>query len=418
MLVSESIPFELVGLFVLWPEDYAKYRSTFEPAWLPTSLQPAIFYMDDCEDLGETWDIGVMANTLQVSRTDIMRWTEIAPSPYVHAYVKRIEILRDSFFSQRMTLMTEPLEADELLAEWNDYKPKKAIELEDPFALALERIDTRVANVAPELPMPSKRLNDATGGFIKGKFHVIAGATSHAKTTFAVNCVLEALRNRKKVLYLDYEMSEADIVFALTACNKTHPIGDLRLSRDKELSVKSKRAVMETKERFKDLIQIRVGAKWQEIVDAIDTFNPDMVVIDHIQIFGQVMPEKKGASSAYHLSDLARKLSRLALEKNVAMVVLSQVNRNAKGRMPNLSELKESGGIEENANLALMCYYGYRDTMDETKKTELLIQTAKNRNGGNEIFGLHFNVECGKITGKAHDYSEVPEPFTDRYPIN
>ena len=405
---TETVAMDLVAMFTLDPDSFGDFHEQLRPHWFPAQLQASVKYMDEAHGKGEPWDLHLLAYRTGVEIGDIVRWTERCPILKPDNFASRIRIVRDSYFRDQVALTSDREEADELIEEWQSFTTDTG---DDPgpdiYAEAVERITHRIQNPEPELPLPSQYLNQQTGGFTKGKFSVIAAPTSHNKTTFVVNCVLNALRRRNRVLYLDYEMGAPDILFSLLAIEKNIPIADLRLSRDKTKAAKAIQHLAGLRDRYQNNLRILEGAKWPDIIRAIDNFKPDMVVVDHIQIFGQVMPQPSGSSSAYHLSDISRKLSRLAHEKNVAMVVLSQVNRQSKGRMPVLAELKESGGIEENAHLALILYWPYRD--DPTKqalKNELKIFVAKNRNGPCEIGRLFVKPETGLITAMAADDSQ------------
>ena len=120
-------------------------------------------------------------------------------------------------------------------------------------------------------------------------------------------------------------------------------------------------------------------------------------------------------SRQQEISTISRYLKSLARELNVPVVVLSQLNRSAEireGHRPRMSDLRESGSIEQDADVILLLHredYYHRGEPDyeETNKAEIII--AKQRNGPTGTVELLFNGRCTRFEELAPEY--VQEPF-------
>jgi len=128
------------------------------------------------------------------------------------------------------------------------------------------------------------------------------------------------------------------------------------------------------------------------------TKNTGIIFIDYLQIIRAIMLEKKDLR--IKINYISMKLQNLAQELQIPVVVLAQLNRQAEDRKhPILRDLKESGKIEEDADVVWML--ANEQWIDENMKTEVILWNGirKNRNGATGKFFTHFN----KVTGFIQD---------------
>jgi len=132
-----------------------------------------------------------------------------------------------------------------------------------------------------------------------------------------------------------------------------------------------------------------------------------LIVIDYIQLMSSSTKANSGVENrAAEISEISRSLKALAKELNVPVVVLSQLNRRLEQRQnkrPILSDLRESGSIEQDADLVLFIYRDevYDPDSPDKGKAEIIIR--KHRNGPIETVYLSFNGECTRFENLPHD---------------
>jgi replicative DNA helicase len=136
-----------------------------------------------------------------------------------------------------------------------------------------------------------------------------------------------------------------------------------------------------------------------------------LVVIDYLQL----MSGRPGAQSReQEISELSRGLKQLAKEMGVAVIALSQLNRSVetrttKDKRPQLSDLRESGAIEQDADCILFIYRDDYYNADSTEPNTAELIVAKQRNGPTGKVMLHFNKACTRFENRAADEYEFNE---------
>jgi replicative DNA helicase len=117
----------------------------------------------------------------------------------------------------------------------------------------------------------------------------------------------------------------------------------------------------------------------------------------------------RNTNRAQEIADISRSLKSLALELNVPILLLSQLNREVESRQdkrPNIADLRESGALEQDADIILLLYRdSYYDK--ESKKGNLSeINIAKNRSGSTGVVELAFIAKSTRFENPYLDYSE------------
>ncbi|MBR3039468.1 MAG: replicative DNA helicase [Lachnospiraceae bacterium] len=225
-----------------------------------------------------------------------------------------------------------------------------------------------------------------TAGFQPSDLILIAARPSMGKTAFALNIALNAaIKEKKRVALFDLEMSKESLVNRLFAMQskvdaKKLRTGDLNTAEWEMLSA----GAAEVAKSF-IVIDDNAGITPAELRSKCRKLQLekglDMIIIDYLQLMTN---GGKTDSRQQEVSDISRSLKLLARELNVPVVALSQLSRKVEERTdkrPMLSDLRESGAIEQDADVVMFLYredYYKKDT-ENTNVTEVII--AKQRNG-------------------------------------
>ena len=248
-------------------------------------------------------------------------------------------------------------------------------------------------------------LDCITQGFQKSDLIIIAGRPSIGKTALVLNITADVVRqSRLPVLFFSLEMSKEQILYRLLSIETQ--INQLRLKSGnlgKEDWIKISRVLpilaklpLFIDDNFNLSIQ-NIRSKIKSII--FEQKNLGLIVIDYLQLMQN--SDSKMENRVQELSYTTRSLKILAREFNVPIIVLSQLSRNVENRIdkrPILSDLRESGSIEQDADLILLLYKNnsHAPVEQETDKlVELII--AKQRNGPTGIVKLKFSQESTKF---------------------
>jgi replicative DNA helicase len=277
------------------------------------------------------------------------------------------------------------------------------VPLKDDLGPVIDRLDM-LAQHKGELTGVStgfSRLDEMTAGLQKGDLIVVAGRPSMGKTTFAINIAENAAFGPKKckVGVFSMEMSREQLAFrmisSLGRVDQTHlrvgNIGDEEWSR-----INSAIAMMKSAHIYIDdtgaLTPTDVRARARRLKRE---HGLDLIVLDYLQLM-QVAGTKE--NRATEISEISRSLKALAKELAVPVIALSQLNRSVEQRTdkkPVMSDLRESGAIEQDADLIMMIYREEVYDKNTTRKGIADIIIAKQRNG--EIGDLQLTFQ-GKFT--------------------
>lgn len=213
-------------------------------------------------------------------------------------------------------------------------------------------------------------LNEYIKGFSAGQLIVIGGATSMGKTALGMN-IASHIADTHSVLFFSLEMSTPEMVKRVARAECGNDDKKLSASVDK-LSTK-KLSIVDTAYLGIDEIE-KIGYSM--------SYNTgiDFIVIDYLQIMRMHKSQKLDS-----LEDITARLKRLAGELQVPIMLISQVNRNNKKdgvvQKPELSNLRGSGSIEQDADIVLLIHRAYYYNKFTNQKDKALIIIGKNRNG-------------------------------------
>ncbi len=270
-------------------------------------------------------------------------------------------------------------------------------------------------------PSGFTRLDRLTSGWQKSELIIIAGRPSMGKTAFALSMARNmAIDHGKNVAIFSCEMSSIQLVNRLIIAETDIPADKIRNGRLSEEEWKQ----LDT--RIKKLVQAPI---FIDDTPAISIFELrakcrrlmaqhklDIVVVDYLQLMSG--PENAG-SREQEVSNISRSLKSIAKELNVPILALSQLNRSVEMRggtkRPLLSDLRESGAIEQDADMVVFIHrqekFGLM-TFEDGSSTKGIAEiiVAKNRNGPVDDIRLRFREEKAQFVDiDEFDLENIPD---------
>lgn len=253
-----------------------------------------------------------------------------------------------------------------------------------------------------------KALDATTQGLRRGDLSVIGGRPSMGKSILAENIARHNAKKGLAVRIQSYEMGAKDLAIRGCAADKEVDYGNARRGRMTAGEV----------DLLNDYINELSG--WNLSVDSeslnIDELvaecriqkqqhGLDLLVVDHIHL----MPLQDVRNEVRELDEITAKLKRLAIELDIHVIAVAQLNRGKEKALetrPTMSDIRGSGGIEQNANLVIFPYRpAYYDNSENPTKAELIL--AKNRDGMRGTLHIGFRGEYQKFT---NDFDPLAAP--------
>ena len=274
----------------------------------------------------------------------------------------------------------------------NNFKTRKLSSSTDlVYNVFIELKNNTINPKLPGLASGFSTLDSLTQGFQNSDLIIVAGRPSIGKTAFSLSLSLNILRISKlPVLIFSLEMSKKQIIYRLLSMETN--ISQLRL-RSGKLYRKDWLKLNKMVKIFSKLplfINDSSNLSVSEIRSSIKTIllqykKIGLVTIDYLQLMQDSCLKNENRSQ--ELSQITRSLKNVANEFNIPIIALSQLSRNIENRSnkkPILSDLRESGSIEQDADVVLMLYQNYKEnlntsTFNPIKIIDLII--AKQRNG-------------------------------------
>lgn len=291
----------------------------------------------------------------------------------------------------------------ELFTLTNEVKIQKTLNSAELLNNMFSELKEKFLN--PRLPGLSSgfsNLDLLTQGFQKSDLIIIAGRPSMGKTALSLNIALNSIKNSQlPVLFFSLEMSEEQIMYRILSIETS--INQMRLKNGnlyKNDWIKLNK-IIKIISKLPLFIDGKVNLTIQDIRSKIKTVLLDqtklgLIIIDYLQLM--YSSDIKNANRVQELSQITRSLKNLAREFNVPIIALSQLSRNVDNRVdqkPLLSDLRESGSIEQDADLVLMLYRPKLTQNENSSITELTI--AKQRNGPLGTIKLNFDKNKTKF---------------------
>ena len=299
-----------------------------------------------------------------------------------------------------------------ILAVSSGKRSKDFVPLQEILLDTLEQIDARYNNKGSITGLPTgfTELDHLTAGLQKSDLILVAARPSMGKTAFTLNIAAHVvLRAREPVAFFSLEMSKEQLVQRLLCSEGRIDSQRLRVG---ELEEKEWGDLIDTANRLSaaplyiddtpsiTVMELRSKARRLKAEHGLS-----LIVIDYLQLM-QGRASKNSDNRQQEISEISRSLKALARELNVPVIALSQLSRSVESRQvkrPMLSDLRESGSLEQDADIVMFLYredYYNQDT-ENANITELSI--AKHRNGATDTVKMFFQKEYTRFRDLARE---------------
>jgi replicative DNA helicase len=274
-------------------------------------------------------------------------------------------------------------------------------------------------------------LNRMTSGFNEGDLIIIAARPSMGKTAFALNLALNVIKQDKGVAIFSLEMPAEQLMLRMLSAASRIPLQDLRrgnLTDEEWTKLTEVSDYLSSKPLFVDdegSVNIHtIRAKLRKL--KAQNPNISLAIIDYLQLINSDLKERHLA-----IAEISRSLKLLARELQIPIIALSQLNRALESRpnkRPMLSDLRESGAIEQDADIIMFIYRDDVYKMMEAKKKqkealekgehkefdfkekeveEAEIIIGKQRNGPTGTVEMLFHKKYTLFTDKTSEVEEI-----------
>jgi len=334
--------------------------------------------------------------------------TESFPSQVETLVAQMQEIVAERKYNEFISIPIEgtPYEkASMMIEQMRAVMPQKTkSDINKQLIDLMDEIDKRKTaerNIGYGIP----KLDSKTNGMHKQNLIIISGRPGVGKSAFALQVANNALKHKYKVLFVSLEMGESELLERLVMHlsdidGNAMKTGNLSRGEWDQTS-----QAIDIISGYPIEINTSVRTPGQLRIE-IARHQPDLVIVDQL---GLLREEERHASRREEIVSITRKLKLMAMDFNIPIIALAQINRDASENYPTLANLKESGSIEEDANVVIMLHSlsqsqcssnGLNYCENESGRKTMTVMLAKHRNG-----------ETGNIpvvyTGRKYKFVEI-----------
>jgi replicative DNA helicase len=271
----------------------------------------------------------------------------------------------------------------------------------------LDKLNSPDADLYRGVPTGIKELDETITGLNRTDFILLGARPGMGKTSFALNIARHAaVKADKRVAFFSLEMSKEQLVSRLLSTESLVEGTKLKtgkLTEDEWIRVIEAGDILSKTQLYFDdnpaITVPEIKAKLRRLKDV------DLVIIDYLQLMTSA---RRIDNRVQEISDITRNLKIMAKELNVPVLTLSQLARDSEKRTnhrPVLSDLRDSGSIEQDADIVLFLYRDdyYQDsaeTDEDADKNSSECIVAKNRHGETKTVPLHWQGEFMRFTAQ------------------
>lgn len=361
------------------------------------------------EELSKTGELELIGGAYYITKltmgvvtsANVIAHARIVMEKFIQRELIRIcgQIMSDSYEDRTDVFDLLDKAETELFDIGNSYLRKNFTSLQEVLIQTLTQIEKNKNEKEDIVGVPSgfKDLDAITAGWQKTDLIILAARPSVGKTAFALNLAMNAAMNPGKpmgVAVFSLEMSSAQIVKRMLSAVTEVRLENINRGRLEDYEFEQITHRMDKLAKSPIFLDDQAGlnifelrAKCRRLKSKHDI---QLVIIDYLQLMHG--PTDKGGNREQEISKISRELKGLAKELDIPIIALSQLSRAVetrggdKGKIPQLSDLRESGAIEQDADMVMFIYrpeyYGIaNDEQGEPIDGETHINIAKHRNG-------------------------------------
>lgn len=426
----------VLGALILESESYSKISGLLRQEMFYREENKTIFeIIDEMHRNQKKVDLVTVVQTLK----DAGKLSQIGGPLYISKLTRNVasaahlehhsQIIADKYLLRKaITTATkiqkiayENGDTEEIIDTWAQYETEvintfsgteRGATMFDTLKDAFIDIENRTMNyrngILPGISTGFRSLDRITGGWRKGRLIVVGGRPGHGKSSIALHFALTAAQSNIPVFFFSLEMIKNELV-------------EICLSG---ISDVSRTAIRDGELLDSDFSKLNKAAGTIEKLPILWFDNPDLsaskiigivknqmrkigkgiVIIDYLQL---IKPEKSSKSQIreQQVAEISRALKRMTISEKIPIILLSQLNRQGDAEEPKLSHLRESGSIEQDADIVLLVWKPVKDGFtnnDNIIGYENLIQmkVAKSRQGGLDTLMIYENGQMTRFSEK------------------
>jgi replicative DNA helicase len=256
------------------------------------------------------------------------------------------------------------------------------------------------------VPTGFAELDDLTNGLHPGQMVIVAARPALGKSTLALDFArAAAIKNDMPTIFFSLEMGRSEIAMRLLSAEASIPLQSMRKgmvnSQDWATLAATRGRINDSPLYIDDspnLTLVEIRAKCRRLKQRVGL---KMVIIDYLQL---MTSGKRVESRQQEVSEFSRALKLLAKELQVPVVALSQLNRGPEQRsdkLPALSDLRESGSIEQDADVVILLHRESAYEKENPRAGEADLIVAKHRNGPTKTVTVAFHGHFSRFADLA-----------------
>ena len=316
--------------------------------------------------------------------------------------INKTTLINDSAYNNNSDIYNLMSDAHTSIGALMDIKPGTKFVIEDELEDTIENIQNSDVNI---IKTGFDGIDSLAGGLTRGEISILGGRPGHGKTTAMINVVKSCIEQGLRVLVVNREMTNVEMlkkILVLESGELSYLSIRKGILNDLETiaklnNVKKKVAEKYSEDRFCMFDNLNT---FSQSAAEIKKFKPDIIFDDYIQL---ISPEQKFDHRRFQLEKLVNDYKWLAKSQNACVFLLSQLNRALEVRgdgRPKLSDIAESGAIEQVAENVLFVYYDFKINGNASKyganQLEIIGSKVRYGNSGNTV--LHYEGDKVKLT--------------------
>jgi replicative DNA helicase len=312
--------------------------------------------------------------------------------------------IQQDAYDNKTGVYEEIISAHTHLGELISFKPSQKFDIESEMGETINAIQDKESKL---IKTGFEGIDTLAGGLTRGEITVIGGRPGHGKTTFIVNLLANMIGAGYKCVLFNRELPNSELLKKLIALES----GRLSYSMIRK-GIYDETGILEL-EKIKQFIVKKYNSKVFRMFDnlrdfakssaEVKRFKPDVILDDYIQL---INPTKQIEQRRLQLEALVNDYKWLAKEHKAVVVLASQLNRGLEMRSsaskPQLSDLAESGAIEQVAENVFFTYYDYKINGNANKGKNIITIVARKVR-----YGETGEIDLGFDGDKARFYNTV-----------
>ncbi len=306
-----------------------------------------------------------------------------------------------------------------------DNQVENAVHIQIPLKARLAEIEQISKNKEKLIGIPSglSNLDRSTAGWQNSDLIIIAARPSQGKTAFSLFSSLQSSSYGFPVAFFSLEMSKPQLIDrALSTMSNISPLkirtGRIEDHEWEQIEYLGVRKLENLPFYIDDTPALSLTQLRAKVMQLYKKHKIKLVVIDYLQLM-----RGEGDNREQEISSISRGLKALAKEVNIPIIALSQLNRAADGKRPVLSNLRESGAIEQDADMVIFIHrpekYGQM-TDENSRSTKGLVELIidKQRNGPTGFSECYTNDYCTRFVEHQSELMDLNKPVRSFHEVD